>query len=761
MREAVGPGWRTPYGSNAKGTTIMGLSRLNDFQINTTVAGLQNVAAITALSDGRLFAVWASEGTEIRGRYFNADGTVSGTDFLVGSGGASNSFPQVVTLADGRYLVSWSRTIGTNSDIVGRIYNADGTAGDTFTFNSTTASTQQQSTIAKLATGGFVATWASFEGANNYDIRARVFAADGSPLTSDFTVNTETANAQESPTVSTFDDGRFVISWMSDNAAGSDRDIKARFFNANGTAIGTTEISVNTTGQNNGLPQLEPDVTVMQNGNVLFTWSSNSAAGSEIRGRIFDSNGQPVSQNDFLVSQAPSGVGARVDVIALQDGRAIAVWQKAANLGAGSEIRARVINSDGTASGDEFTVNSTTLGQQTTPAVALMANGKVSVTWESDGDIRATVINTLLYEGTGLADRWDGGSFGDTMFGFAGTDTFRGFDGNDTLYGNDGNDTLDGGAGNDMLHGGAGSDSLVGGDGFDTAVYSDARSAIQVYLDGSGVNGGEAANDQLISIENIVGTGFNDFLRGNSFSNVLEGGAGADTLRGGAGNDTLIGGSSTDTLYGGSGSDTASYLGSTIGLVVNLAKPKLNNGEARGDVFKSVENIIGSNFRDSLTGNSKKNQLYGEGGKDTLNGGAGNDKLYGGAKADTLDGSSGNDFLVGGKGKDRLSGGSGADKFVYLATNEGNDRIANFESIDFFVFKGTEFGNLPVGTLAKSAFWANSTGRAHDRSDRFILETDTGKLYYDSNGSAAGGIKVLIADVDGTFSMTHKDILII
>ncbi|MNT95571.1 hypothetical protein D3C72_2374700 [compost metagenome] len=65
-----------------------------------------------------------------------------------------------------------------------------------------------------------------------------------------------------------------------------------------------------------------------------------------------------------------------------------------------------------------------------------------------------------------------------------------------------------------------------------------------------------------------------------------------------------------------------------------------------------------------------------------------------------------------------------------------------------------------TGALASTAFVANASGLAADASDRVIYETDTGMLYYDSNGSAAGG-RVLIADLDAGLGLTALDFSVI
>ena len=56
-----------------------------------------------------------------------------------------------------------------------------------------------------------------------------------------------------------------------------------------------------------------------------------------------------------------------------------------------------------------------------------------------------------------------------------------------------------------------------------------------------------------------------------------------------------------------------------------------------------MENLTGSNFNDTLTGDANANILYGNGGNDKINSGNGNDVLYGGLGIDSLTGGSGND----------------------------------------------------------------------------------------------------------------------
>lgn len=135
--------------------------------------------------------------------------------------------------------------------------------------------------------------------------------------------------------------------------------------------------------------------------------------------------------------------------------------------------------------------------------------------------------------------------------------------GNDLLWGSSDDNILQGLGGDDRLDGALGADVLDGGQGNDTAAYHFAAGPVSVFLAAAHMNGGEAAGDTFLSIENLEGSGFGDLLSGDASNNELYGLDGGDFLAGGGGDDALIGdvtghpeGSGDDTLVGGLGWDT-------------------------------------------------------------------------------------------------------------------------------------------------------------------------------------------------------------
>ncbi|WP_341487061.1 calcium-binding protein [Pararhizobium sp. A13] len=233
----------------------------------------------------------------------------------------------------------------------------------------------------------------------------------------------------------------------------------------------------------------------------------------------------------------------------------------------------------------------------------------------------------------------------------------------------------------------------------------------------------------------IYGLGGNDTLVGAG-QDPLGARDGGDSLFGGAGNDTLIGGSGADTLNGGAGFDTASYeLSTSVGVTANLARIDANTGEARGDIFVSIENFVGSKFSDNLYGDSRANWLIG---------GLGGDKLYGGA---------GNDKIVGGGGSDYLYGGAGADLFIYKSSVESGSLSESSDTIYDFSVKDVDWIDLSA-IDANSTFAGNQAFTFIGTSDytgvagelRYVKHSSYTWIYGDINGDKESDFAIKLDD---------------
>ncbi|MBK8577225.1 MAG: M10 family metallopeptidase C-terminal domain-containing protein, partial [Candidatus Accumulibacter sp.] len=307
------------------------------------------------------------------------------------------------------------------------------------------------------------------------------------------------------------------------------------------------------------------------------------------------------------------------------------------------------------------------------------------------------------------------------------------------------------------LYAGAGNNVLDGAAGNDTVSYAFATAGVTLSLATAGAQAtGGSASDTLISIEHLIGSGFNDSLTGNTANNVLDGGAGSDFLNGATGADTMLGGDGTDSycvdhagdivsesngsLATGGNDIVYSYLAAYT-LTANVERLRLmlagaSNGTGNaldntlyaGDgnnVLNGVSGVDTASYQfataavsvslattaaqatggsgsdtlqnmDNLVGSSFHDTLVGDAQANTLNGLALNDYLDGGAGNDVLLGGEGTDLLIGGLGQDLLTGGAGSDTFDFNALNETGLTNTTWDVISDFVH-GTD--KLDLATL--------------------------------------------------------------
>jgi Ca2+-binding RTX toxin-like protein len=374
----------------------------------------------------------------------------------------------------------------------------------------------------------------------------------------------------------------------------------------------------------------------------------------------------------------------------------------------------------------------------------------------------------------------DGGD--NILAGNTGNDTLNGGAGSDTLYG-DGSiavdthglgysgqitTTLDVGAvdltavdGNDTLDGGAGDDTMNGGGGTDTASFASWTEAVTVSL-GTGGNGfatndAGTENDTLISIENISGSAFNDFINGNNDANVLSGGDGGDALFGRGGDDILLGGNGNDFLRGSDGADTldggagwdrvSSFVPTPVaGIHFDLTIQGVAQDTGQGmDTLIGIEQASGTTLSDTLIGNGGENWLW-DGSDGVAGGGTGDDTMSGGAGNDLLETGGGNDILSGGTGTDTLSflGGhveiSAAGVTYSLAlqgaaqvTGQGSMNTSGFENVSGSLFNDVITGDGGANILLGD--FGNDTLNGGTGNDTLYGD---GRLWIDGSDSAGG-----------------------
>jgi Ca2+-binding RTX toxin-like protein len=253
----------------------------------------------------------------------------------------------------------------------------------------------------------------------------------------------------------------------------------------------------------------------------------------------------------------------------------------------------------------------------------------------------------------------------EALTGGAGSDHLVGSLRANTLTGGAGDDVLLGGKGSDVLAGGAGGDLLLGGEGRDLATF-DGTASVRVDLAITGRQDTGAGNDRLLGIEDLRGGSGDDVLFGNASDNTFY--------------DTL----GSDSYDGRGGRDTVSYAGRLDQIELDLGVTAAQPIGAEADTLVGIENVVGGDGGNFLTGTVAANRLEGGAAEDILVGGAGRDTLIGGDGDDFLTGDGFalepagtrtlGDVLVGGAGSDTLFGDGGDDT---ISGGDGDDFVSN------------------------------------------------------------------------------------
>ena len=340
-----------------------------------------------------------------------------------------------------------------------------------------------------------------------------------------------------------------------------------------------------------------------------------------------------------------------------------------------------------------------------------------------------TTVNITFADGSQLIVGDNTTAVPDTATGGAddGPNTITGTNFDDLLVGAGGSDSVFGSGGNDVIavvgdvpNNLYGSDTLNGGandttpGGGDTLVYIQPLSGVTVQLSGatpSSATGGDGVSTlTLISIENVIGTDFNDSIVGSNGANRLEGGAGNDTLAGGGandtGNDTLIGGDGDDIVRQTRGQD---HIDGSDGFNDRLefTGNGITYGTGAGASAVSVDLGAGTSDADRL-GNDSVNGAGGDvatlTGIEQVFGTAGSDILTGGSLARAASGTFSENFR-GNAGDDTIDGDNGAlgDRGVNDTVQYSNSTAAVVVNLGTTALVGDFYGAGVITVAGGSA----------------------------------------------------------
>ncbi len=294
----------------------------DETQVNTTTADIQltnssGQGGSTAMdAAGNYVVTWASNGQDgssfgVYAQRYNAAGVAQGGEFQVNTTTAdTQQFSTVAMDADGDFVVTWTSygQDGSAAGVYAQRYNAAGVAqGTEFQVNTTTTGNQRYSTVAMDAAGDFVVTWTSVgQDGSGAGVYAQRYNAAGVTQGGEFQVNTTTASDQYLSTVAMNAAGDFGITWQSFGQDGIDWDVYAQRYNSAGVAQGG-EFRVNTATAND---QWFSSVAMDAAGDFVVAWGSDGQDGSSfgVYAQRYQANISPVLTTPAAINLTDTAV---------------------------------------------------------------------------------------------------------------------------------------------------------------------------------------------------------------------------------------------------------------------------------------------------------------------------------------------------------------------------------------------------------------------------------------------------------------------
>ncbi|MGL4323034.1 MAG: proprotein convertase P-domain-containing protein [Beijerinckiaceae bacterium] len=588
-------------------------------------------STVTASRTG-IYSVSWSDSTTQNGNVSNLILSADGTSILagVGIGGTPvQSSPAAAFLSNGNHALAAVTNINGNKDVELKIKT--GATFGTFVTEQIFAQGGDQVSpmMAELTNGNLIL---AFVDVATNTLQGRIFNTTtnvSGPVLflseAGFPVSTSPDPSLQQASLIALSGGGFAISYHTSSTEGA-----TRFFDASGTSGSATQ-KINYGAAPHGAPALAQ----LNTGEVLMLQAQESS----LLAHRFSAAGVFTSfHNIGALANVPGNEFHNLRAVTLLDGRVMIVGSSLLEGGiTNSDIWGVVVKPDATLDGSWFKINGDIqAGAQSAPDIALLADGRVIVTWTDhnafSGDITQQIIdlrNTgVNLTGTGTLDEtWEASRFAD------------------------------------VFNGGAGSDTL-------SYASASTGAGILFYMLAANLNGGDAAGDTYSGLENIKGTAANDRIYMDNNDNAVTGNGGVlDTVELYAGNDRYIGGNGFDYVLGGAGNDT------------------IHVGEGGSLIYGEGDN-------DTITAAAGSNSLYGGAGLDTITGGINQDVIFGGTEADTLNGDNGDDFIFGEDGDDTIDGGSGNDQ---MQGGIGMDTINGGVGVD--VIQGNAGNDIIIGGI--------------------------------------------------------------
>ncbi|MGO9109891.1 MAG: Calx-beta domain-containing protein [Thermoguttaceae bacterium] len=407
------PGLRNIYGTplNLTGYNPTG----EDFQTTVTLSSSTNQGQVPA-----------PPGLAVVDQPINA---VRGGRQIDPAVATANDLSVKTPAVNGNYVVVWTSIINGATNIVGEMFQANGTQiGAQFTANTSPSTSWGSPDVAMDAAGGFVVVWSGAGPNANAqtdpsDIFARRYNALGQPIGNEFQVDQYTATVlnqagvQSQPSIAMAPDGTFVVTWTSSpisvsNTNTANSSIYAREYTSSAAPI--NEFQVSNASSN---AQTLSDVAMDANDDFVVVWEGDFQSSTTwgVYGDYFTANTTttPITwsqSGQMLLNNSPNTRGSFVGATAidLKDtgprvgmdpaGNFDVTWASFTNTFSGYDVYAQQFARGGKPVAGQFLVNQTTAAWQLMPAIGVDNNGNFTIVYTTYGQDNADVGNPTVQD---------------------------------------------------------------------------------------------------------------------------------------------------------------------------------------------------------------------------------------------------------------------------------------------------------------------------------------------------------------------------
>lgn len=447
-----------------------------EFQVNQHGSGNQFNQSVTALPGGGFLAIWqdqqgfpgsdlaAAGGSAVEAQIFDATGNRVGNEFVVNDlRRTTQSGTTVAVNVDGTFVVSWNDWSYRDSDevwnhISAQVFGPQGQRVGTQFYIESHQSVHDQTALAALDDGRFVAVWHGGEGSafhNNSPGEVRVQIYKPSAGITDI-VQTHGALGEttpdnvvaailsasidavnERPTYQIIADStggafrlegdRLVVANNSklDHETNPDVQVTVRAYDGTGGHFdeilqfhivdaglerrfsASDERLVNTNAAGN---QVDPALAALSGGGYAAVWTDYSPFGDNLYGRavraqLFNADGSRKGAEFVVNLNRMDGEQSDATATALSNGNFLVSWADQQPGGSGPwTVQAALFTVNGARVGDQFQLSGSGAGDRGAPALTALGNGGFVAVWTAAGeagDGSGTAIRLRIFDAAG------------------------------------------------------------------------------------------------------------------------------------------------------------------------------------------------------------------------------------------------------------------------------------------------------------------------------------------------------------------------